>query len=57
MMRGEFVVIQNIGGGRWVVVVGANTEEAARRKAALYPGETRTVTNAPGADAFPGVML
>ena len=51
---GRFVVVQDIGGGRAVVVDGANTEDAARAKARKYPGSVSVHPNEPGSPGVPG---
>jgi hypothetical protein len=51
---GSHVVLQNIGGGQWTAVDGANTPEAAKKKASKYPGETKVFVNDKGAEPHPG---
>lgn len=51
---GAYVVVQQIGGGRAVVVDGANAQERAQLKARKYPGEVSVWRNQPGDPKAPG---
>ena len=51
---GKFVVVQDIGGGKAVVVDGANTEDGAKAKAKKYPGTVSVHPNEPGSPPAAG---
>lgn len=53
-LKGSHVVVQHNGGGEWTAVQGANSEAAAKKHAAKYPGQTKVIPNGPGDQPHPG---